>query len=173
MGSHPRIQEDADGESWPEWTGEQPYEHPSNRAREDARERLGQSITVPDYAQLVNAMVDERISIAAEMIMAHLSIQISIGHALQKKERWAVGEQSPRDDIARTKDLCRFTGDRIEMMQYIRGRIGDDREAILAVQYRPHPGLAERPSPALSRGKGRSEDAHERMRRVNVPWSQH
>jgi hypothetical protein len=44
-------------------------------------------------------------------------------------------------------------------MQYIRGRIGDDRDAILAVQFRPHPGLAERPSPALSRGKGRSEDA--------------
>jgi hypothetical protein len=101
--AHIRESKNADGGSWPEWTGEQPYEHPSNRAREDARERLGQSITVPDYTQLVNAMADERIGIAAEMVMAHLSIHIRIGHALQKEERWAVGEQPPRDDIAKAE----------------------------------------------------------------------
>jgi hypothetical protein len=50
--------------------------------------------------------------------MAHLcSIHIRIGHALQKKERWAVGagRHSPRGDIARAKGLCRFIGDQIEM----------------------------------------------------------
>jgi hypothetical protein len=84
---------------------------------------------VPDYAQLVNAMAGERISIATEMAVAHLSIHIRMGHALQKKERWAVsvGKHSIRDDIARAKDLCGFIGDQIEMMQYIRGRVGDDR----------------------------------------------
>jgi hypothetical protein len=44
------------------------------------------------------------------------------------------------------------------VIQCIRGRTGDDRDAILAVQYRPHFGLAEGPPSALSRGKGRSED---------------
>ena len=92
---------------------------------------------MPDYAQLVNAMVGERISIATEMVMAHLSIHIRMGHALQKKERWAVGKHSLRDDIARAKDLCGFIGDQIEMMQYIRGRVGDDRDAILSMQDRP------------------------------------
>ena len=72
---------------------------------------------MPDYAQLVNAMVGERISIATKMIMAHLSIHIRMGRALQKKERWAVGKHSLRDDKARAKDLCGFIGDQIEMMQ--------------------------------------------------------
>jgi hypothetical protein len=51
---------------------------------------------VPDYAQLVNAMAGERISIATEMAVAHLSIHIRMGHALQKKERWAVSVLSNR-----------------------------------------------------------------------------
>jgi hypothetical protein len=80
--AHIRESKGADGE---------PHERPSNRARGDARERLGRNTTVPDYAQLVNAMVDERISTATEVTMAHLSIHIRMGHALQKKERWAVG----------------------------------------------------------------------------------
>ena len=42
---------------------------------------------MPDYAQLVNAVVDERISIAAEMIMAHLSIYIRIGHTAPNFEK--------------------------------------------------------------------------------------
>ena len=100
--THVHESKDADGTSWPEWTGLlQSYEHHSNRTREEARERLGRSITVPDYAQLVNAMAGERISIATEMVMAHLSIHIRMGHALQKKERLAVGKHSSlRDDIA-------------------------------------------------------------------------
>jgi hypothetical protein len=57
-------------------------------------------------------MVGERISIATEMIMAHLPIHVRMGHALlRKKERRAVGEHPPRDDIARAKDLFRFIGD--------------------------------------------------------------
>jgi hypothetical protein len=111
---------------------------------------------VPDYAQLVNAMVGERISTATEMSMAHLSIHIRMGHALQKRERWAVGKHSLRDDISRAKDLRGFIEDQIEMMQYIRGRVGDDRDAILSKQDRPD--LGPRVS-TLSKGKGRSEDA--------------
>jgi hypothetical protein len=49
-------------------------------------------------------------------------------------------------------------GDQIEMIQCIRGQIGGDRDAILAVQDRPDLGPAEGPPSALSRGKGRSED---------------
>jgi hypothetical protein len=134
----------------------QSYEHHPSLTREEARERLGRSITVPDYAQLVNAMAGERISIATEMVMAHLSIHIRMGHALQKKGRWAVGRHSPRDDIARAKDLCRFIGDQIEMMQYIRGRVGGDRDAILSMQDRPDLGPK---ASTLSKGTGRSEDA--------------
>jgi hypothetical protein len=44
------------------------------------------------------------------------------------------------------------------MIQCFRGRIGDDRDAVLAVQYRPNCGRAERPPSVLSKGKGRSED---------------
>jgi hypothetical protein len=155
--AHVRDSKDVDGRPWPEWTGELPYDHPSNHTREDTRERLGQITKVPDYAQLVNAMEDERIT--AEMCMAHLSVHIRIGHALQEKERRSVGKQSPRNDIAKAKDvcICRFTEDRIEVMQYLRGRIGDDRDAILAMQCRPYPDLTERPPSALSRGKERFE----------------
>ena len=91
-----------------------------------------------------------------------------MGHALQKKERWAVGKHSPRDDIARAKDLCRFIRDQIEMMmQYIRGRVGDDRDAILSMQDRPT-GLAL----ARRHQRFRRAKPDPRMRRVNVPWSQ-
>jgi hypothetical protein len=62
-------------------------------------------------------------------------------------------------DITRAKDFFRRMGDQIEMTQCIRGRIGDDRDAILAVQDRPDRGPTEGPPSALSRGKGRSEDA--------------
>jgi hypothetical protein len=89
--------------------------------------------------------VGERISIAAEMIMAHLSIMIRISHASQKKDRWAVGKQSLPVDITRASGFSRRMEDQIEMTQFIRGRIGDDRDAVLAVQYRLNCGRAERP----------------------------
>ena len=109
-------------------------------------------------------MVGERIGIAAEIIMAQLSIIIRMSacmcHASQKRERWAVGKQSLPSDITRAKDFSRRMGDQIEMIQCIRGRIGDDRDAILAVQDSPGRGPTEGPPSALSRGpKGRSEDA--------------
>jgi hypothetical protein len=52
-------------------------------------------------------MVGERISIADEMIMAHLSINIRMCHASQKKERLAAGKQSLPDDITRARDFSR------------------------------------------------------------------
>jgi hypothetical protein len=116
-------------------------------------------IVIPDYTDLVDAMVGERISIATKMVMAHLSINIHMCHASQKKEQRAVGKQSMPADIARARGFSRRMEDQVEMIQYIRGRVGDDRDAKLLVQYEPNLGLAEKPSPALSRGKGRSEDA--------------
>jgi hypothetical protein len=107
-------------------------------------------------------MVGERISIATEMVMSHLSINIHMCRASQKRERRAVGKQSVPTDIARARSFSKRMEDQIEVIQCIRGRVGDDRDAILAVQYRPNLGLAERPSPELllwARGKGRSEDA--------------
>jgi hypothetical protein len=35
--AHLHESKDADGEPWPEWTGNQPHDHPSNSAREKAR----------------------------------------------------------------------------------------------------------------------------------------
>jgi hypothetical protein len=61
-------------------------------------------------------MVGERISIAAEMIMAHLSINIRMCHASQKQERWAVGKQSLPGDTTRARDFSRRMGDQIEMI---------------------------------------------------------
>jgi hypothetical protein len=68
--AHIHESKGADGTPWPEWAGLQSYENHSNRTREEARERPGRGITAPDYTQLVNAMVGERISIATEMAMA-------------------------------------------------------------------------------------------------------
>jgi hypothetical protein len=42
-------------------------------------------ITLPDYAELVDTMVGERISIEADMVIAHLPMCIRMSHALQKK----------------------------------------------------------------------------------------
>jgi hypothetical protein len=150
---------DADGRPWPEWTGEQPYDHTSNHAREEARQMLGRDLAILDYTWLVIAMVGEHISIATELTMAHLSIQIRMSHALQKQERWAVGKDSLRDDITRAKDLYKRTGDQIEMTQYIRGRVGDDRDAILAMHDRPDLLPKEWPPSALLKGRGGSKYA--------------
>jgi hypothetical protein len=112
-------------------------------------------------AKITGMILDNDLDMVAEVIMAHLPIHVRMGHALQKKERWAVGKHSPRDDIARARDLCRFIGDQIEMMQYIRGRVGDDRDAIPSLhagQASLRPGLDPKAS-TLSKGNGRSEDA--------------
>jgi hypothetical protein len=54
-------------------------------------------------------MVGERISIAAEMTMAHLSIKarMCMCRASQKKGRWAVGKKSLPDDITRARGFSR------------------------------------------------------------------
>jgi hypothetical protein len=53
--AHLREVKDGDGEPWPEWTGEQPYDHPDNEARETARKELERDITIPDYTEIVGA----------------------------------------------------------------------------------------------------------------------
>ena len=70
-------------------------------------------------------------STATEMIMAHLSTSIFVSHAQQKAERCSVGRDSPQADRERADDNVRRIGDQIEMIQYIRGRIGEDRGTIL------------------------------------------
>jgi hypothetical protein len=42
-----------------------------------------------------------------------------------------VGEQPPQADRKRADDYVRREGDQIEIIQYIRGRIGEDRDAVL------------------------------------------
>ena len=69
-------------------------------------------------------------STATETIMAHLSTSIFLSHARQKAEQCSVGRDSPADR-ERADDYVRRVGDQIEMAQYIRGRIGEDRGTIL------------------------------------------
>ena len=72
-----REAKDRNGKSWPEWMGEESPFHPDNRAREDARWELEQDITIPDYTELVEATVGQRMSIAADTTMVHLSTPAS------------------------------------------------------------------------------------------------
>jgi hypothetical protein len=102
--AHLREAKDSDGEPWPEWTGEQPYDHPDNEARETARKELERDLTIPDYTEIVGARAGHLMSIAAEMTMAHLSTCIFLSHARQNTERHSVGEQSPQADRKRADD---------------------------------------------------------------------
>jgi hypothetical protein len=95
--AHLREAKDGDGEPWPEWTGEQPYNHPDNEAQETARKELERDPITPDYAEIVGATVDHLMSIAAEAVMAHLSTFVFLSHARhrrQKTERYSAGGQS-------------------------------------------------------------------------------
>jgi hypothetical protein len=91
-----------DGEPWPEWTGKQePHDHLSNRAREEeAREEMGRVCTLPDYEELVGTMTGERISIAADMAMAHLSIWLHL-HVLRRAEEEIPGGREPVPTVRR------------------------------------------------------------------------
>jgi hypothetical protein len=109
-------------------------------------------------------------STAAETVMAHLSTFIFLSHARQKTERYSVGEQSPQADMKRVDDYVRGVGDQIEMVQYIRGRIGEDQDTVLDtwVAY-----------PITTRESGCHRDfpkkrgrVDPRMRQMNMPWSQ-
>jgi hypothetical protein len=79
-----------------------------------------------------------------------------MSHALQKKGGWAVGNGSLPDDITRANNFFRRMGDQIEMIQYIGGRIGEDRDAILDMNHRPDLLPEDWPPSALSKGKGRA-----------------
>jgi hypothetical protein len=76
--AHLREARDIGGKSWPEWIGEQPYDHQSNQAREMARKTLERDLNIPDFKELVGATVGHRISIAAEIIMAHTPVQLHL-----------------------------------------------------------------------------------------------
>ena len=118
------------GKSWPEWMGEESPFHPDNRAREDARWELEQDITIPDYTRLVEATVGQRMSIAAETIMAHLSTCIVLSHARLKAEQRSMGGSSLPKEIRKAGDYVNRVRDQIEMLQYVRGRIGEDRSTL-------------------------------------------
>jgi hypothetical protein len=72
------MSKDRNGKSWPEWMGEESLFHPDNQAREDASRELERDITIPDFTELVEAVVGQRVSIAAETTMAHLSTCIAL-----------------------------------------------------------------------------------------------
>ena len=65
--------------------------------------------------------------------MAHLSTCIFVGHARQKTERCSVGRDSQQADKEQADDNVRRLGDQIRMIQYVRGRIGEDRGTILDI----------------------------------------
>ena len=146
---------------WPEWTGEQPYGHHDNEARETARKELERDPIIPDYTEIVGATAGHRMSIAAETAMAHLSTFIFLSHARQKTERCSVGEQSPQVDRERADDHVRRTGDHIEMAQYIRSRIGEDRDTVLDMGRVPdyHTRKWVPSGLSIGKGKGQSGDA--------------
>ena len=129
--SHLSEAKDHDGKPWPEWMGEEPVDHPANAARERAWLRLERDLTIPHYTNIVEATVSHRMSTAAEMIMAHLSTCIFVGHARQKTERCSVGRNSQQADKDQADDNVRRLDDQIRMIQYVRGRIGEDRDTIL------------------------------------------
>jgi hypothetical protein len=117
-----------DGKSWPEWTGEERADHYDNKAREQARRELEKDITIPGYTELVEATVGQRMSTAADTIMAHLSTCVFLSHAQLKAKQRSVGESSPPKLIKGVDDYVRGVRDQIEMIQYIRGRIGERSE---------------------------------------------
>jgi hypothetical protein len=121
--------------------GEESLFHPDNQAREDASRELERDITIPDYTELVEAVVGQRMSVAAETIMAHLSTCIVLSHARLKAEQRSVGESPLPEEIRKAGDYVNRVRDQIEMLQYVRGRIGEDRDTVLDICAR-NPGHA-------------------------------
>jgi hypothetical protein len=111
--------------------GEEPIGHPDNAAREKAWRNLEQDLAIPDYASIVGATVGHHMSTAAGIIMAHLTTCIFVGHANRRTEQDSVGQNSPLADKVRADDNVRRLDDQIKMIQYVRGRIGEDRDTIL------------------------------------------
>jgi hypothetical protein len=96
--------------------GEKRADPPDNKAREKARRALEREITIPDYTELVGATVGQRMSIATDTTMAHLSTFIFLSHARLKAEQCSVGEDSPPADIESADDYVRRARDQIEMV---------------------------------------------------------
>jgi hypothetical protein len=72
-------------------------------------------------------------SIAAETIMAHLSTCIFLSPARLKAEQRSVGKSSPPKSIKDADDYVRRVRGQIKMIQYARGRTGEDRSTALDV----------------------------------------
>ena len=153
-----REAKDDDGKSWPEWTGEKRADHHDNEAREKARRELERDIAIPGYSELVGATVGQRMSTAADTTMSHLSTFIFLSHARLKAKQCSVGGSSPPALIKIADDYVRRVRDQIEMIQYIRGRIGEDRSTILDMGRVP--GCDTR-FPAPSAGQKRVPDSPE------------
>jgi hypothetical protein len=97
-------------------------------------------------------------SIAADTIMAYLSTFIFLSHARLKAKQCLVGEPSPPALIESANDYVRRVRDQIEMIQYIRGRIGEDRGTILDMCRVPNYGTR---FPAPSAGQKGAPDSPE------------
>ena len=149
------------------YIGEQPFDYPDNEARVKARKELERDLIILDYTEMVGTKVGHLMSIAAETIMVHLSAFIFLSHARQKTERYSVGEQSPPADRRRADDYVRRIGDQIEMVQYIRSRIGEDRDTVLDMGRIPDYDTRKWMPSGLSKGKEGL-----RVARVRRPRSQ-
>jgi hypothetical protein len=109
--------------------------------------------------------------IAAETTKAHLSTFIFLSHAQQKAERCSVGRYLPQVDRERADDYVRGVGDQIEMVQYIRGRIGEDRDTVLDMGRVPDYHTRRWIPSALSKGKGKGQSEHTARMCVMEPAS--
>jgi hypothetical protein len=158
--AHLREAKNGDREPWPEWMGEKPSDHHDNKARETARKELELDLIIPDYTEIVGATVSHRMSIATEAIMAHLSNFIFLSHARLKAEQCSVGRYSPQVDRGRADDYVRRAGDQIEVVQYIRGRIGEDRSTVLDMGRIPDYHTRRWMPSALSKGKEKDQSEH-------------
>jgi hypothetical protein len=99
-------------------------------------------------------------SIATEAIMSHLSNSILISHhAKLKAEQRPVGRYSPPDMQECAANQIRGLGDQIEMAQYIRGRIGMDRSAVLDMGRMPGYHAGRWPPSTLSQGQRNDQDS--------------
>ena len=96
------------------------------------------------------------ISVATETIMSNLSNCIFLSHARQKKERYSVGRHSLPKDRGYANDYVLGVRDQIKMIQYIRSRIGEDRDTVLDMGREPDDHRRERKPPRLSEGKSRA-----------------
>jgi hypothetical protein len=127
---------------------------------------LERDLIILDYTEIVGATVyggslGHLMSIAAETAMAHLSTSIFLSHARQKTERCSVGEQPPQVGRERADDYVRGIGDQIEVVQYIRSRIGEDRDTVLNMGRVPdyHTRKWVPSGLSIGKGKGQSGDA--------------